>query len=214
VHYLWSNRAVYGPMYGALALQSIPAQGNISWGPTFFIRVHHWTPRHVGLAFGTVTLVVAPVALMIGGLLAERLAKRGHHDANLRVQLLAICLWIPGAVAMPLMPTAPLALTAFGVSLFFAMMAPGPQNAALQSVTPNRMRGQATALFLFVFNIVGFGCGPTVIALITDYVFHDDTRVGSALALATAVLGPLAAWALVRGLKPYGRLIAATAGTH
>jgi MFS family permease len=214
MHYLWSNRAVYGPMYGALALQSIPAQGAISWGPTFFIRVHHWTPRHVGLAFGTTTLVVAPFALMAGGILAERLAKRGYHDANLRVQLLAICLWIPGAVAMPLMPTPTLALSMFGISLFFAMMAPGPQNAALQSVTPNRMRGQATALFLFVFNIVGFGCGPTVIALITDDVFHDDSRVGSALALATAILGPLSAWALFRGLKPYGRLIAATAGKH
>jgi Major Facilitator Superfamily len=214
VRYLWTNRAVYGPMYGALALQSIPAQGNISWGPTFFIRVHHWTPRHVGLAFGTVTLVVAPFALMLGGFLAERLAKRGYHDANLRVQLLAICLWIPGAVLMPMMSTPTLALVAFGVSLFFAMMAPGPQNAALQSVTPNRMRGQATALFLFVFNIVGFGCGPTVIALITDFVFHDDTRVGSALSLATAILGPLSAWALYVGMKPYGRLIAATAEQH
>jgi MFS family permease len=211
VRYLWSNRAVYGPMYGALALQAIPSQGAISWGPAFFIRVHHWTPRHVGLAFGTVTMLVAPPALMLGGLLAERLAKRGYNDANLRVQLLAICLWIPGAVLMPMMPTPTLALVAFGVSLFFAMMAPGPQNAALQSVTPNRMRGQATALFLFVFNIVGFGCGPTAIALITDYVFHDDTRVGSALALATVILGPLSAWALLRGLKPYGRLIAATA---
>ena len=212
VHYLWTNRAVYGPMYGALALQSIPSQGAISWGPTFFIRVHHWTPRHVGLAFGITTLAVAPIALMAGGFLAERLAKRGYHDANLRVQLLAICLWIPFAVAMPLMPTPTLALIVFGINLFFAMMAPGPQNAALQSVTPNRMRGQATALFLFVFNIIGFGCGPTVIALITDHVFHDDSRVGSALALATAILGPLSAWAVLRGLKPYGRLIAATAG--
>jgi MFS family permease len=212
LRYLWSNRTVYGPMYGALALQAIPSQGTISWAPTFFIRVHHWTPRHVGLAFGTVTLLVAPPALMIGGLLAERLAKRGVNDANLRVQLLAICLWIPSAVAMPLMPTPAMALAAFGVSLFCAMMAPGPQNAALQSVTPNRMRGQVTALFLFVFNIVGFGFGPTVIALITDYVFRNEARVGSALALATAVLGPLSAWTLARGVKPYGRLIAATAG--
>ena len=214
VHYLWTNRAVYGPMYGALALQAIPSQGAISWTPAFFIRVHHWTPRHVGLAFGITTLAVAPFALMLGGFLAERLAKRGHHDANLRVQLLAICLWIPGAVAMPLMPTPTSALVMFAINLFFAMMAPGPQNAALQSITPNRMRGQATALFLFVFNIVGFGCGPTVIALITDFVFHDDARVGSALSLATGVLGPLSAWALYRGLKPYGRLIAATAGTR
>ena len=44
-----------------------------------------------------------------------------------------------------------------------------------------------------------------MIALIADYVFHDDSRVGSALALATNILGP-PAWALVRGLRPYGRL--------
>jgi hypothetical protein len=50
--------------------------------------------------------------------------------------------------------------------------------------------------------------------LITDFVFHDDTRVGSALTLATAILGPLSAWALFLGLKPYGRLIDATAGKH
>jgi hypothetical protein len=30
-------------------------------------------------------------------------------------------------------------------------------NAALQIITPNQMRGQITALFLFVFNIIGFG---------------------------------------------------------
>jgi hypothetical protein len=32
--------------------------------------------------------------------------------------------------------------------------------------------------------------------------------------LATAILGPLSALALFGGLKPYGRLIAATAGKH
>jgi MFS family permease len=90
-------------------------------------------------------------------------------------------------------------------------MAPGPQNAALQTVTPNRMRGQMTALFLFVFNVVGFGFGPTVIALITDYVFRDEARIGYSLVAATVVLGPLSAWALALGLKPYGRMIVATA---
>jgi hypothetical protein len=185
-------------------------------GGTVIGALEHLPP--ISLPFGGV-LKTWQLAFLTGGILAERLAKRGYHDANMRVQLLAICLWIPGAVLMPLMPTAELAVAMSGVNLFFAMMAPGPQNASLQSVTPNRMRGQATALFLFVFNIVGFGLGPTVIALITDYVFHDDSRVGSALALATIILGPRSAWALVRGLKPYGRLIAATAssaaaGTH
>jgi hypothetical protein len=70
------------------------------------------------------------------------------------------------------------------------------------------MRGQVTVLFLFVSDIVGFGFGPTAIALLTDFVFHDEARVGSALALATATMGPLCMWTLSRGTKPYGRLVA------
>jgi hypothetical protein len=51
-------------------------------------------------------------------------------------------------------------------------------NAALQIITPNQMRSQITALFLFVFSIIGFGLGPTVVALFTDYVFHAESQIG------------------------------------
>ncbi len=38
--------------------------------------------------------------------------------------------------------------------------------AALQELTPNRMRAQATAVLLFAVNLIGGGFGPTLVALL------------------------------------------------
>jgi hypothetical protein len=70
------------------------------------------------------------------------------------------------------------------------------------------MRGQVTALFLFIFNFTGFGLGPTFIAVITDYVFGSEEQLRYALALAALVIEPLAAWIFWKGMKPYGEIVA------
>ncbi len=84
----------------------------------------------------------------------------------------------------------------------------GPQNAALQVIVPNEMRGQVTALFLFLFTMIGFGIAPTVVALLTDYVFRDEMKLRYSIATMHAVLAPLAAFVFWRGLggiRPGGR---------
>ena len=40
----------------------------------------------------------------------------------------------------------------------------GVAPAAIQQMMPNTMRAQATALYLFVINLVGIGLGPTIVA--------------------------------------------------
>ncbi len=80
--------------------------------------------------------------------------------------------------------------------------------AALQSITPNQMRGQVTALFLLVFNVIGFGLGPTIIAFFTDFVFHSNAKVGYSMAATVAILAPLGVLPIWLSLKPYGRCTA------
>jgi hypothetical protein len=62
-------------------------------------------------------------------------------------------------------------------------------NAAHQIFTPNQMRGQMTALYLFIFNIIGFGLGPTVVVLFTDYVFGAESQTGYSLSSTADLLG-------------------------
>ena len=87
------------------------------------------------------------------------------------------------------------------------MLTPGPYNAALQIITPNQMRGQVTALFLFVFNIVGFGLGATIVASFTNFVFGDENMLRYSLAATAAVMGPISIACFWLGLKPYARSV-------
>ena len=153
------------------------------------------------------TLTVAPLGAMTGGWLAERWAKRGHDDANLRVLLIAAILTLPGSVLFPLMPRAALAVALSAYATFVGGWGAGPLNAALQIVTPNQMRGQVTALFLLTFNLIGYAVGPTLVAVFTQYVFHSEAMIGHSMAAVALTMGPLGVlnWAL--GRKPYARSV-------
>ena len=80
----------------------------------------------------------------------------------------------------------------------------GVAPAALQELMPNSMRGQASALYLFIVNLLGLGIGPTFLALMTDYVFGED-GIRYSLVVVTGAAHVLAALALLFGLGPYRR---------
>ena len=152
--------------------------------------------------------MVAPLGLLSGSWLAERYARRGFDDANLRVLQIATLLVIPAAVAFPLATTPEACLALWAVNFFCAMLGVGPANAALQMITPNQMRGQIRAAYQFVFNVVGFGAGPFLVALFTDYVFGDDASLRYSLAAVAAIIGPAAALLTWYGMKPYAACVA------
>ena len=112
------------------------------------------------------------------------------------------------SVAFALMPTATLSISLLAATFLVTSLSIGPQNAALQIVTPNEMRGQVTALFLFIFNVFGTGLAPLVIGLVTNYVIGSESEVRYSIALTAAVMGPLAVIILWSGLKPYARSVA------
>ena len=67
-------------------------------------------------------------------------------------------------------------------------------------MTPNRMRGQVTAVYQLFANLIGLGLGPTVVAATTDYVFGYDAAIGKSIALSAAVLCPLGGLILWKSL--------------
>ena len=54
------------------------------------------------------------------------------------------------------------------------------------------MRAQVAALYFLLANLIGIGLGPTVVALLTDFVFANDAAIGQSLALSAAILIPIA----------------------
>jgi len=211
--YLWQHRAAFGPMFLGLALNWL-AMGTLAWAAPFYERTYGWGPAQYGIIQGFVILLIAPMGLAFGGWLAEHWARRGRDDANLRVVVVAAIAHMPFAIAYALMPSPYLALACSSLSSVLVLIGAGPQNAALQTIVPNEMRGQVTALFLLLFTIIGGGIAPTVVALLTDYVFQDESRLRYSIALMHAVLAPASLIVLWRGLSAYGRAVAESRRWH
>lgn len=60
-------------------------------------------------------------------------------------------------------------------------------------ITPNQIRGQMTALYIFVTNILGMAVGTSVLAAFTDYVYQDDGLLHYSIATVNALFYPAAA---------------------
>ena len=193
----------YLPMYSGMSLRAMYGLGAAVWIPSFFIRTYDWHIAQVGLAVGLVQLTLAPLGLVAGGVFSEWLAKKGYDDANMRVTLISTVAAVPTSILFPLLPDPYWAVAVYALNSFLVSLSPGPQNAALQTVTPNQIRAQATAMFLFLFNLIGFGIGPLTIALCTDYLFRSEAMLRYSIALNYAVLSPLACLVFWYVLKPY-----------
>ena len=75
----------------------------------------------------------------------------------------------------------------------------GLQGAMVQSLTPNRMRGQASAVFLTVVNVIGLGLAPLLTAIMTDFLFGDPALIGYSLATTVGVATAMILVLLVTG---------------
>jgi MFS family permease len=201
-NYLWANRATVLYHNVGFALLALAGYGSAAWIPTFFMRAHDWSAARAGIVYGSIVGVCGALGVVWGGRLADRMARRGRPDATLRVGLFAALASVPVSVLFPLTGTG-LGVALLALTVFFLAMPFGVAPAAIQEVMPNALRGQASALYLFIINLLGLGVGPTAVALLTDYVFRDDLKVGSSLLIVMAVAELGAALLLVKGLKPY-----------
>jgi MFS family permease len=206
VVFMWKNAGIFLPIFASMGIAAALSFGVRSWGPAFYTRTFDWSVAKYGLVQGTLALTIMPFGALTGSLFAERLAKK-HDDANMRTVFIGQLLALPGLVLFPLMPTAALAVALSTWGTFFVFCTTAPMNAALQIVTPNQMRGQVTALFLFIYNVIGIGLGPTFIALFTDFVFHSESLLGHAIMVASLIMGTSTALIMWAGVKPYGRAI-------
>ena len=189
------------------ALTGLAGYGLGAWSPSFLIRTHGLSLIEAGVLLGVTGAVGGIFGAVIGGILCDRLSQ---HD--LRWQL-----WFPalGAFASaPMMfafvmwpesqawsigdfkvPAAMIFMLFGGIIAAFWV---GPTYAAIQNLAPENMRTQASALFLFMFNLVGLGLGPLVIGIASDALApsmgSDSLRYAMAAGLSAVLLGGFLFW--------------------
>src|SRR5690606_22484503 len=127
----------------------------VSWLPAFYLRWHGWTATEIGSAMGILLLTFGPLGAFSGGAAADGLIRRGIRDAHLRCGA-AACALQAGAVAVAALADN-VYVSLAGTAIAIAMMGftAGPAGAALQTITPSSLRGQAGAFYTFVANLLG-----------------------------------------------------------
>ena len=203
VGFLWRRRRVYAPHFIGFSVLAVVSNGIFAWTPTFLNRSFGMTVGQSGPAIGAIVLTFGTAGIIAGGWLTDRWSRHGLSDAGMRVGAVAGFGCLPFALLLPIMSSSTSTLLAYCPVILFSTMGFGAAAAALQQVTPNRMRGLTSAIYLFFVNLVGIGLGPTLTALITDYVFRDESAVGFSIAAMAAGFGLIAAIILWRGLEPF-----------
>lgn len=204
---LWRRKGVYLPLFLSLAITSIEGGAIMQWRIPFLMRTYNIDPEQIGLLSGATSLVFSLAGLPLGAFLAERLQHK-HDDAPIRAVLISWCLALPFSIASPLMPTAWLSILVAGIGSMFAMGSAISQNTAVQIITPNRMRAQVTAMYLFMFTVLG-GFGAPLLTLVSG-ALGGEMFLGPAMAIVVGVMMPIAIFVLASALKPFAAEIRAS----
>lgn len=206
---LLAQRRFYLGHFVGFGFASMVGWSVILWAPTFFMRHHGWSIQQTALSIGSLTLLVGLPGTLIMGYVVDRWFARGRHDAHLVFYAGATLVSALLVAGMVQAESAMVSLACLGAFNFFCNFI-GLSAAALQIVTPARMRGRVSAMFLLVYNIMGFGLSPMVVALMTDYVFRDDALVGYSI-LASVLACALPAVLMLLYAAPRMRTLAADA---
>ncbi len=159
-----------------------------AWAPTYFIRVWQWLPQQIGGAMGLIVMIGTPIGMIVTGIIADRMTRAGRTAASIELGIGAAILLVPTLSTLAFAGSAEAALCALALTYVLIGVPSAMAPLALQAITPNRNRGLIIAWYLLVSNILGMGVAPTIVALITDYGFRDEMKVGTSLGITGAGL--------------------------
>ncbi len=205
--YARKNWVPISALYIGMALISLAAYAQGFWDITFLSRTYDLNPTEITFAYGMVQLFGGFSGMLAGGLLADRLTKRGMAGASMVMVVAGAAIATPFSFIYPLADSTAAALTFMVLAIFGSNMAFACAASALQRVFPGSMIGLGAGIYYFISNAVGIGVGPTAVAAITDYLYQDPEMIRYSLAAVSGISRALAFVVVLAGLKSYKDLV-------
>jgi len=184
------TRKTYVYLVVAGCMENCVAFGILQWMPAFVIRRFTLEVAHVGLFFGMSIGLGQAAGAVLGGTLADRLAQRDLRWL-IRIPFVTSFLSVPiyEAAIFASSSTANFALICL-INVIYGLGF-GPILAVMQSVVPSTLRATGMAFYAFAGGLVGAGCGPFLVGMMSDALAPSMGKVQS-LQLALGILVLLA----------------------
>jgi MFS family permease len=180
-----THAGVLVPLYGALASWCIVDNALLSWAPALLMRRFAWSPGQVGARLGTTIILTGIIGTPAGGLICDRVTARwGVHARTTLLLIVAV----GGILGIPagLLGTSAGALASTGCWVLLSSAMGTIAIVTILDILPQESRGLGTSTIAFNNIMLGFSLGPTLVALVTDHVFHDPRAVGYAMSCIIA----------------------------
>ena len=182
-----SRKPSFWTMSLGAACSSMMGYGLLFWLPSFFSRsfgdalpgFFTWLPGwavpnepspllFAGYFFGGIVLVGGMAGIWLGGVLGDKFGAK-HKGAYALVPAIAFTITIPLCLVGLLVDSLPVVFLAFLIVQALSVVWLGPVVAAFQHLVGPNMRSTASAIFLFINNLVGIGLGTWLLGVISDY---------------------------------------------
>jgi MFS family permease len=156
----------WGLSLGA-ASASMMGYGLFFWAPSLLVRSFHLSLLQASLSFGSLVLVGGLIGIWCGGALTDRYGEK-RRAMYAFIPATAFVATVPFYVAGVLSTTLWLSFAVLLVPTALGLVWLGPVLAAVQHLVPGNMRATASALFLFINNLIGIGLGTALIGALSD----------------------------------------------
>jgi MFS family permease len=137
---------------------------------------------YLGLIFG----IPGGIGIALGGRLADYF---GEKDARwyLWVVAVGLVILVPFALAAYMVQSAGMALLLLVIPVMLGNFYQATTFAQTQTLVGVRMRSVAAAILLFILNMIGLACGPSVVGMLSDWLApsYGDESLRWALFLCT-----------------------------
>lgn len=163
---MWAFKSFRQLSLGA-GTQAFVGYGAIAWMPAYLIRTHDMSSGEVGTALGLIIGIAGGVGSFLGGYLADRW---GVKDVRwyMWIPAFGFLAAVPTSIAMYSIDSLWLILALYVIPAFAVNLYTGPTFGMTQSLAPLAMRASASALLLFIINIIGLVFGPTAVGMLSD----------------------------------------------
>lgn len=189
---LFEDWRIYAGILLGPAIAMAYVFASLSWVPIMMLRTHGWSTERTGSALGGAFLVAGFIAPLVATYMIKFLARGGQKHATLRAIVVLLCLSAPFGILVPSANSPALSVAAFGLFAVFGVATTMAPQVALQLVAPVHFRAQAAALWVLFTNLFGLGLGPTIVAVMSDALADDGSRIDDALFYLACSVYPLA----------------------
>jgi MFS family permease len=204
--YIKNNWQLYGAIIIGNSCLIILLYGLQSWVPTMLLRVYEWDLIQSGRVYGLIAMLAGSAGVLSGPLTLKFLNKKNIDAPHFKLAIFGISMASLSLVLLPFQPNVNIALLFVTLASFFVTLPLAGTSSAMVIVSPNRIRGVITGIYVVVTSVFGLVLGPFLVASSTDFIFQDPNAVAKSLALVSVLVGPIGVFFMLKGINAFGEM--------